>query len=230
MPLKITKVTNISPEFLQLVQTMYSEWMTRNQGLIQRGISDKRYDHYAYTAKRMLPIVRGISPSAREGVDYELTRFRGLPYTDFVVVTGPYPGGEQAGMINWLVGRTKHVTATYFDHRNEIAGELGRYDVYIPETIVAHPDLGHIHMVPQRNQLSVNRHYHHYLNISEERAPSNPLALRTGNCWGSYSTPLKGLMDEPDFPELFRQLYNHLSTYGYAPPRTSLDFDTSYKD
>jgi hypothetical protein len=143
--------------------------------------------------------------------------------------------GQNEGSIHWLVGRTRHVTATYFNERKwnpetgrfvgKIAGELGRYDIYIPETIVSSPSLSSIHMIPQRHQFSIDRHYHHYINT--EAVTRHPLSYRTGNCWGDYEGPLASMLSIIDLPELFRQLYVHLCTYGYAPPKRTLDFNTT---
>jgi hypothetical protein len=225
--LKLNNAATVTPEFIMLVQELYAEWLRKYDNLIRRGIANPRQasvSHFAYTARRMLPIVHGKSPAPRVGLDYEITRFTLIPYTEFDVVEGPHPSRHQSGRIRWLVGRTRHVTATYYNRRSEIAGQLGKYDVYIPETIIQHPDLDQLHMIPLRNTRSKARHYHH--GIMCQGAPQGqPLNYPTHNCWGDYTGPIKSLMDEPDFPELFRQIYNHLSTYGDRPPYTQLDFD-----
>jgi hypothetical protein len=230
MPPKINiQRARIAPEFIDLMIELYGEWMTRNQNLIIQGSQRDSFRHFAMTAKRMLPIVRRQSDD-REGLDYEVTRLRGLPFTDFLVVMDVDPTDDEGARIPWLVGRTKHVTIRNYQKRTEVMGELGRYDVYIPSTIVRSPQLGHIHMIPQRNQWALNRHPHHYLNVYEpefERSGS-PLRYPTGNCWGSYSAVIKRMVDLPDFPALFGQLFGHLGTYGDSPPRrmNTLDFDT----
>ena len=229
MPPKIhARRANISDEFIELIIALYKEWMLKNQGLIKQSVSNTRFEHYARTAQRMLPIIRRISDD-RAGVDYEITRLRGLPFTDFLVVHDVDPT-EQEDRIPWLVGRTRHVTITNYARRSEVMGELGRYDVYVPSSIVRRPELGHIHMIPQRNQRSSNRHPHHYLQTYGEAvaADRSPLSYPTGNCYGSYSAVIKKMVDLPDYPALFGQLYGHLSTYGDSPPirMNNIDFDT----
>jgi hypothetical protein len=240
MPLKLNtnKVVKIAPEFIDLVCDFYNNWALANEQLIRMGASDReKYGSYTMTARRMMPIVRRQSPSLREGLDYELTRFRGLPFTSFEVYEGPEPG-KNSGSIRWLVGRTRHITATFFDRRtwNEklqkfegpAAGELGPYNIYIPETIAAHPSLANLHMIPQRNLFAAARHYHHAIKTGrDDRATRNPLSYETDNCWGDYQLVLNSLLSVPDLPELFRQLHRHLCTYGYIPPYLTLDFDTT---
>lgn len=230
MPPKIhAQRANVSAEFIDLMIELYSEWMLNNQNLIKAGTTRKGFEHYTYTAKRMMPIVRRVSDD-RTGLDYEVTRLRGLPFTDFLVVQNVDPT-EQERSIPWLVGRTRHVTITNYARRSEVMGQLGSYDIYVPSTIVRTPQLGHIHMIPQRNQWSINRHPHHYLNVdrSLDHGAGSPLSYQTGNCYGSYSGVLKRMVDLPDFPALFGQLFGHLCTYGDSPPRrmNMLDFDTT---
>jgi len=249
MPPKINlKRANISTEFVDLMIALYAEWVTKNDRLIRAGLTNKSFEHFTHSARRMIPIIKRVSDD-RKGLDYELTRLRGLPYTDFVVVTDIDPTWEvgepdwdeddadefyareyaEAPKIPWLVGRTKFVSMTNYANRNEVMGQLGRFDVYIPSSIVRSPELGHIHLIPQRNQRSIYRHPHHYLQTDGEQIARNrsPLSYRTGNCYGDYSGVIKGMVDEPDFPELFRQLFGHLSTFGYGPPisLSSLDYD-----
>ena len=222
--LNLRNHTNVSPEFVDLMCEIYEKWASLHQAQIKDGASNPRNKHFTQTAARMMPIVRRQSPAPRVGLDYEITRLQTLPFTDFVVVRGPHPDDDVQEQIRWLVGRTCHVTATYYNHRSEIAGELGRYDIYIPEIVATRPDLYQIHMIPQRNQKSIARHYHH--GISAIEVTRIPLNYPTYNCWGDYTIPLSGLMSELDIPELFRQLRNHLATYGDRPPFRELDFDT----
>lgn len=235
--LKLNNTAKISPDFIDLVRSFYESWARTNAPLIQLGTEDAAYQGYTMTARRMKYIVRGQSPSLREGLDYELTRFRGLRFTSFEVYEGPEPG-KQTGRIRWLVGRTRHVTATIWDRRTwnerlqkfegDIAGELGPYNIYIPETIATHPSLADLHMIPQRNLFAHYRHYHHRIETREGRAARNPLTYPTENCWGSdYQPVMNSLITVPDLPELFRQLYRHLCTFGYLPPNLELDFDTT---
>jgi hypothetical protein len=243
MPPKIKRnnIATISPEFVNTMCDMYNAWVAANAELIQMGRTDESLQGYFMTAIRLLPIVRRQSPSAREGLDYELTRFSVLPYTSFDVIEGPRPTNDRdpaPGRIRWLVGRTKHVTATYYNRRRwdettqkflgTPAGELGCYNVYIPETIATQPNLYHLHLIPQRNQKATARHYHHGISIYPDREVSrHPLSYQTHNCWGDYQPTMNSLLTVPDWPELFRQLHRHLCTYGDRPPFTHLDFDTS---
>lgn len=238
MPPKLKlNVAKLSPDFIGLVREFYGRWAEANVRLIRWGAENEEYQGYTMTARRLMPIVRGQSPSLREGLDYELARFRGLHFTSFEVYEGPEPG-KQTGRIRWLVGRTRHITATFFNQRawdekagrfiGGVAGELGSYNIYIPESIAISPSLADLHMVPQRNLFAENRHYHHAIKAgSSGRATRNPLTYETDNCWGDYQLVLNSLLTVPDLPELFRQLYRHLSTFGYLPPFTQLDFDTT---
>jgi hypothetical protein len=239
MPLKITRPqVHISPDFMPLVCEMYTRWFELNQGNIERGMRDlnnRRFGAYPMTAKRLLPIIQRQSPDYRVGFDYEVTRFIGTPFTSFEVAVEPPPYPSEGAPIRWLVGRTRHVQTTYYQGRKwdqatgrfigEVKGELGPYNIYIPETIAEHPDLYHFHMIPQRHMRSADRHFHHY--IQGDPTIRHPLTCQTGNCWSEYQQPLKAMLDFPNYPELFRQLYMHLSTWGVSPPRTHLDFDTS---
>jgi hypothetical protein len=241
MPLKITRPqVHVSPDFMSLVCDMYTHWFELNQSNIERGVRDlsnRRFGAYAMTAKRLLPIVQRQSPEARVSFDYELTRLLGAPFTAFEVIMAPPPYPGDGPQIRWLVGRTKHVQTTLYSSRKwdqqtgrfvgEVKGELGPYNIYIPETVCEYPDLYHFHMIPQRNKRSIDRHYHHYANVTSDGITGHPLTVQTGNCWSEYQSPLKAMLDFPNYPELFRQLYVHLSTFGAQPPRTRLDFDTT---
>ena len=232
MPLKINRnaTVTITPAFIDAFCSIYEKWARANVELINRGATNQNYSSYTMTAHRLRPIVRRQSPGPREGLDYELTRFRVLPYAAFDAVTGPLPGKEE-GQILWLVGTTRHVTATYYNRRSEVAGELGCYNVYIPETIATNPNLFDIHMIPQRNPNARARHYHHgIVTYPDVEATRDPLTYRTDNCFGDYQGTLNSLLTVPDFPELFRQLHRHLSTYGDRPPYGDLPFDTRSKE
>lgn len=226
MPPKIKAQTRVSPEFIDTMLAMYAQWMNLNMDMItsHRGETSKRL---GMTARRLLPIVRRQSPDLRQGFEYELTRLRRMPFTEFFAIMDVDPNGEFRE-IPWLIGRTRHITATDFRNRNKIMGELGCYDVCIPSTIMQRPNLAHLHLIPLRNPNASYRHFHH--GIHQGTGSGSPRSFQTGNCWGSYSGVIKGLMDEPDIPELFRQLHNHLCTYGELPPYRSLDFDTTTKE
>jgi len=226
MPPKIKQQTYVSPEFIDTMLNLYSMWLTLNMDMIKsgRGEIGKRL---GMTAKRLLPIVRRQSPDLRQGFDYELTRLRRMPFTEFDVIMDVDPTNQYPEIL-WLIGRTRHITATNYSNRNKIMGELGCYDVCIPSTIIQHPNLAHLHLIPLRNPGAAYRHFHH--GIHQGTGNGSPRSFHTGNCWGSYSGVIKGLMDEPDIPELFRQLHNHLCTYGELPPYRSLDFDTTTKE
>jgi hypothetical protein len=253
MPPKLNlQRATISNEFVDLIIALYAEWMTRNERLIRAGVTNKGFSHFTHSAQRMLPIVKRVSDD-RKGLDYEITRLRGLPYTEFVVVTDIDPTYHiadydedlddlavdeedyyrreyaKAPKIPWLVGHTKFVTMTNYANRQEVMGRLGCFKIYIPSSIVRSPELGHIHLIPDRNTRSINRHPHHGLTTDGEimNSSRSPLTYPTINCYGDYSGVIKGMIDEPDFPELFRQLFGHLSTFGYGPPihLSSLDYD-----
>ena len=233
---------NVHPEFIKLMRSMYAEWVQRNARLIKAGTTNGQFAHFTHSARRMLPIVKGVS-NDRAGLDYEITRLRGLPYREFTVIRDVDPAKvpdlsewdyeedsepdlSGVSIIPWLVGRTKFVVMTNFSNRGEILGQLGHFDVCIPSSIVRSPEIGHIHLIPHRNPKSINRHPHHGIQ-TEDGVRYSPRFYPTINCYGDYSGVIKGMVDEPDFPELFRQLFGHLSTYGYGPPisLSSLDYD-----
>ena len=239
--LKLQRAT-VHPEFVETMQAMYAEWITKNDRLIRAGTKNSNFAHFTHSARRMFPIVKGIS-NDRAGLDYEITRLRGLPYTDFTVIRDVDPSRvpdldgwdyEEDGepdlsdvpIIPWLVGRTKFVVMTNYANRGEIMGQLGHFDVCIPSSIVRSPEIGHIHMIPHRNYNSINRHPHHGIQVGDS-VRHTPRLYPTINCYGDYSGIIKGMVDEPDFPELFRQLFGHLSTFGFGPPisLSSLDYD-----
>ena len=223
MPPKIAANTRVSELFITTMLHMYAQWIKQNERLIKQAARGGVAQRLAMTARRLLPIVRRKSPDLRIGFEYELTRLRRMPFVEFTTVMGPNPNNTHDEIV-WLVGITRHITMTNWVRRSEVMGEMGRYLIHIPSTIVQYPNMAHIHMLPERNIFAPHRHPHH-AGFSRGDA-ENPLAWETGNCWGSYSGVIKGLIDEPDFPELFRQLYNHLSTYGDAPPyRLSMEFD-----
>jgi len=228
MPPKINiQRANIAPEFIELMIDLYKEWVVKNERIIRQSIGNPRHEHFAHSGRRMLQIAKRQSPSPRAGLDYEITRLRGLPYDKFYVVEEPSPTNPDE-VIPWLAGHTRFVTMTNHANRKEVMGHMGCYTIFIPSTIVEYPSIDSIHMVPDRNHLSRNRHPHHYLNVTPDmQLTLSPLAYPTGNCFGDYSGVIKGMIDEPDFPELFRQLYGHLCTYGILPPRhlDDLDFD-----
>ena len=189
LKLKLDNVVKISPDFIDLMRSFYENWARQNTRLIHIGSTDPEgeYGGYTMTARRLMPIVRGQSPSLRDGLEYEITRFRGLKFTSFEVYEGPEPfnarrrGNPQT--IRWMVGRTRHIQATYWNMRQwderagkfigDVAGELGGYNIYIPETIAVKPALADLHMIPQRNLYSVFRHYHHkIINVGADRPPA----------------------------------------------------------
>ena len=228
MPPKINlQRAAVAPEFIEVMIALYAEWITKNERVIRQSIGTK-HEHFAHSGRRMMKIVKRKNDSPRAGLDYEIARLRGLPYREFFVVEDVDPTNVHGPRIPWLAGHTRFVTMTYHQNRNDVKGYMGCYTIYIPASIVRNPDIDTIHMIPDRNPNSVNRHPHHYLNVLDgTRIIGSPLAYPTGNCFGDYSGVIKGMVDEPDFPELFRQLYGHLSTYGVMPPRSlsSLDFD-----
>ena len=250
MPPKLNlQRATVHPEFIEVMIALYAEWIQRNMKLIEAGKTRSGFANYTHSAIRMLPIIQRVS-DGRKGLDYELTRLRGLSrsYTEFTVIHDIDPThhfGEpdwdeddandfydreyaRAPKIPWLVGRTRHVTMTNYANRQEIKGQLGCFNVYIPSSIVRSPELDHIHMIPHRNMRSIYRHPHHYVSNDGPLSPRrSPLSYRTGNCYGDYSEVIKAMIDEPDFPALFQQLFGHLSTFGYGPPihLESLDYD-----
>jgi hypothetical protein len=219
--MKIVARTELTPEFIPGFLQVYTSWMTIMSALANTA-SQRTMDKHAVTIGRLLPIVKGQSPGLRSGLDYEITRFRALKYVKFEVF--------QHGNNPYLAGTTQHITCREWNGKKEIKGELGQYFVALPFDIFTRPDLGHIHMIPLRNGNSRTRHPHHYTRNYSQREipePAHPLDRETGNCYGDYSGPLKGLLDDPDLPALFQQLQGHLSTYGISPPKhlDQLDFD-----
>ena len=210
---KIVKRTEVTEDFKTAMISSYMQWLK----LVNNGDS---YDRSAKSQSiaRLLPIVKKESPEQRSGYDYEVTRLRSTEYTEFFM-------GKHED--KWFMcGTTPHITIKDYRGSHKTVGELGRYNVYIPVSIFADPALKRIHMIPLRNPNASNRHPHHYV-----MGTGHPLDRPTGNCYGSYAGVLTGLLDNPDLPELFRQIMQHLRTYGDRPPRKigQLDFDTTSK-
>lgn len=229
MPPKISANTRVSELFITTMLHMYGQWIKQNERIIMQAGRGGMAQRMAMTARRLLPIVRRQSPSLREGFDYEVTRLKRMPYTSFDVVMDANPLNHHE-KIAWLVGTTRHITMRDYHSSHSIMGEMGCYNVCIPSSIIHHPNMAHIHMLPVRNPHAPHRHPHH-AGFDRGIRGGSPLTWETGNCWGSYSGVIKGLIDEPDIPELFRQLHNHLSTYGDRPPyRLSMEFDIQTKE
>jgi len=212
----------ITPDFVPAMIQAYMGWMTLQSEVAAGGASKRTMEKHAVTIGRLMPIVKKQSPSLRSGLDYEVTRLRGLKFVKFELF--------QHEDRQYLAGTTSHITITEWSNRKRIMGELGAYWIAIPLNIFVAPDLGKIHMIPMRNPQARDRHPHHYTRSYEQRSvrePAHPLDRETGNCFGDYSGTLTGLLAEPDLPGLFQQLYGHLSTYGNSPPRhmDALDFD-----
>lgn len=218
--MKILKRAEVTPAFVDAMQQAYHLWLTHtNKNLTNMSAGSKKatMELHGLTIRRLIPIANGKSPNIREGIDFEITRLRGAKFLTFDTYTHRSS--------TYLVGTTKHIS-THDYISKEIIAELGCYRIFLPLSIFIKPDLSSIHMIPMRNMKSYNRHFHHYV-IPE--TGGHPLELKTGNCYGSYSTIISTLMSTPDLPALFMTLYNHLSTRGNSPPKrlNDLDFDTT---
>jgi hypothetical protein len=59
MPPKLNlKRANISKEFVDLMIQLYAEWVTKNERLIKAGTTNKSFEHFTMSARRMILIIR----------------------------------------------------------------------------------------------------------------------------------------------------------------------------
>jgi hypothetical protein len=166
---------------------------------------------------RLRPIIAGEVTDGRTGLEYEKTRLRVLPYQKLSAL-------EHGGMV-YLTGATNPVIIVHKQH----AYHLGPYKVCVPVDTFERGRLTDIHLIPLKKIDSLNRHPHHKAYLEEG---THPLDARPSTCWGSYATILKGLIDDGDVPELFRQFFIYLGRYNEHSPLVhngilGLDFDTS---
>jgi hypothetical protein len=208
--IKIQKRTEVSEQFIEEMLSAYKRWLLN--------VKENSPENYATSISRLLPIASKKSPSMREGYEYELTRLRTTEYESLSIF-------ERNGR-KYFAGATPHITIVDYRNRKKVMGELGSYSVYIPIEIFDDALMSSIHLIPHRNPNAMNRHPHHFT-----RSSGYPLDRETGNCYGTYTAVLKGLIDDPDLPELFRQYMRHLRTYGDRPPRKmqQLDFNWTSK-
>jgi hypothetical protein len=215
MKLTLPDRAEVTPAFVDLMIDIYSCYLKRVEENLRSGWSLRQVS--GVNVKRIIPIVRRQSIDLHTGLDYEITRLRSAGYKKLDAL-------ERKG-IRYMVGITKHITMREFNRQHSILGELGPFRVFLSDEMFTQSDMRFIHMIPERNPRSVYRHPHHYLNNLSNN--QHPLEAETGNCWGNFSGPMKSVIDDPDIPELFRLLHQHLSTYGYIPPVSldMLDYD-----
>jgi hypothetical protein len=224
----LPKRATVEPDFVDTMIEIYSQWL---KAISAAKNNENFMEQKKGNIARLLPIVRRQNPSLHSGLEYEITRLRGLAYEKFYSYVGP--DGQK-----YIVGLTNPITIRVYSN-NEILGKLGKYRVYLPMKLFATCNLGDLHMIPENNLFSVFRHPHHYIAAwpdesylsssnrqSEKIYKGNPLVGKTGNCWGDTTHSLRGSVEDPDIPAVFAILHRHLSTWGTQPPITMglLDF------
>jgi hypothetical protein len=221
MPPVLKQRAVIPQSFIDTMIEMYKAYAREQIPLLQSERA-RNMQGIGVTLSRMKPIIeRKNGNGERWGLDYEITRLRALRVSAFDVIPA-----QENSIGPWLVVRTKHITLKHYSG-GRIMGELGPYKIYVPFKI-RQRGLVYIHMIPERNPASTQRHPHHYFQ-GPNKFP-HLLEYQTGNCYGSFSGVLTGLISQLDIPALLQQLISHLSTYGDRPPISDvsrLDFDTN---
>jgi hypothetical protein len=170
---------------------------------------------------KLSPIAMGIT-EAGKGLDHELARLRALDYDrieledEFLVARTKDLMIEQLN--NVAVGTHRHprisaeVTA-YWD--------AGPYWIYIPKNDLIRGSMRNIHFIPQRSLSVVARHPHHYGYEDDDRYGRGGF-IREGvdvrrvnadTCWGEFSEPISGALQDGDLVEILRTLRIFVGRY-----------------
>jgi len=163
--------------------------------------------------------------SAREGGrggwDYELTRYRKLPYVK--LMAKEHRRGTQRTV--FLIGETPELTTytatgfTYLGQRTR----ANRRRAYLNGTYRHGPYLICVdvrslgtttltwHIIPKNSPNEGRRHMHAHANVWGEMT-GNPLDVDQRTCWGAFGGPCKAACEAVDIPTLLQLLYQFANT------------------
>ena len=226
----LAKRASIDDAFMSVALQVYAQILRKKQNELSR--NSGFYGAQANiqpVISRLIPIVKNVN-NGRTGLDFEKTRLRILPYTNFSAL--------EYGGTTWLTGKTVPVIIK----ENGVDYQMGPYKVCVPLSTFENGNLNGIHFIPMKMPLSYNRHPHHHAEYPSTgtRAISHPLANYPRTCWGNYGAILSAIINDGDIPEMFRQFYIYLTRYNAASPLIHdmggdyrkrgiecIDFDTS---
>ena len=214
--LELTKRASVNEHFLTLAFHIYEQWMEneeKNARTYPAGAEVYR-DRNAMRHARIINLLHGGDGDGRSGKQYEVTKLRVLPFTEFSAISH---GGTP-----YLVGQTKPIVINVGVNSRRIPEgdyHLGAYRIYIPPSVILKGNIDYIHMVPVKAPFTENRFMHH--RAYEEG--DHYLDYRTSTCWGNFGTTIKPLAVDADIPELFRGLFLYLSRYNIASPLVNIN-------
>ena len=131
-------------------------------------------------------------PSQREQ-DRMWTALKRMPYDKFSCIKSP------DGTI-YLSGKTEDIEAKINGHHYNI----GPYHVLISKSSIMGKQLNPIHLIPDYDPKTSNRHLHHYGSIGGQ---PHPLLYEPRWCWASIGPSYMSALHDTDIVDMFRLLY-----------------------
>jgi hypothetical protein len=213
MKFKLDERASISDAFKTAVLKLYEEYLKERRA---------RYDalHAGYAKQAFLKdngtAIAKVQKYLKDpaAFDYQLTRLRSLPYTNFKVVR--QPDWNNCG-VTYLVGTTKDIIMI---DAMDYKWKLGQYDVYIPLPSFKRGSIEEMHFIPLREPLCQNRHPHHYGSAKDidEDDIEYPTQRSPQTCWGNFGQIVTACTRSLDVAELFRSLAFYVERYNWDSP------------
>ena len=148
--LELTKRASVNEHFLTLAFHIYEQWMEneeKNARTYPAG-AEVYKDRNAMRHARIINLLHGGDGDGRSGKQYEVTKLRVLPFTEFSAISH---GGTP-----YLVGQTKPIVINVGENSRRIPEgdyHLGAYRIYIPPSVILKGNIDYIHMVPVKDSL-----------------------------------------------------------------------------
>jgi hypothetical protein len=98
--------------------------------------------------------------------------------------------------------------------------DIGIYDVYIPGFAFLDRTFDKVHLIPQREPMARNRHFHHIAYAAGETI-SNPLQMIPHWCAASFATIFSNLLGDLDFPGYLKIIGMFLKHFNRNSPLSS---------
>lgn len=222
MAIRVKPRVYVAPEVLEFYQRMAKEKLGRVMVELKQSHPNQRkwmLRQNRVMIAKLTPIAKGVR-EAGQGLDHELARLRALDYECIEIED------------DLLVAKTRDVMIEQLDkigyrgNKTSLVGywDAGAYWIYIPEGDLLHGSMNNIQFIPQRAPNVCDRHPHHYVyNVGDNYSDylAGAVDIRRADvhtCWGNFSEPLSGALQDGDLVETLRMLRIFVGRYYSGSP------------